>query len=65
MSFLHSIDHTVGQKVVGENQTVSAKFNEQAQQIVAKTKEVDQNRGVSSTFKDYYSKAVGTPIGQR
>jgi hypothetical protein len=65
LSFFNSIDHTVGSKVVGENQTVSGKLGETAQTVVAKTKEVDQNRGVSAKFGDYYSKVMGTPLGQK
>jgi hypothetical protein len=65
LNFFNSMDQSVGQRVVGENKTVSGKLNEQAQIIAAKTKEVDQNRGVSAKFHDYYSKAVGTPIGQK
>lgn len=65
INFFNSIDHNVGKRVVGENQTVSGKIGEQASQVIAKTKEVDQNRGVSSTFKDYYTKLIGTPVGQK
>lgn len=65
LNFFNGIDHTVGSKVVGENQTVSGKLNEHAHTVLAKTKEVDQNRGVSARFNDYYSKAIGTGVGQR
>jgi hypothetical protein len=40
-------------------------LNEHANTVIAKTKEVDQNRGVSARFNDYYSKAIGTGVGQR
>jgi hypothetical protein len=65
LNFFNSIDHTVGEKVIGENQTVSGKVGEQTNMIVNKTKEVDQKQGVSATLSQYYSKLVGTPIGQR
>lgn len=65
MNFFNSLDHTVGAKVVGEDKTVSGKVNESAAAVIAKTREVDQNRGVSAKFNDYYSKAMGTSMGQK
>lgn len=65
LNFFNGLDHTVGSKVVGENQTVSGKLTETAQSAYAKTKEVDQNRGVSARVHEYYSKAIGTGVGQK
>jgi len=65
LNFFNSLDHTVGHRVIGENQTVSGKVNEQASFVYNKTKEVDQNRGVTARMHDYYSKAIGTPVGQK
>lgn len=65
LNFFNSLDHTVGSKVVGEDKTVSGKVNESAAAVMAKTREVDQNRGVSAKFNDYYSKAMGTSVGQK
>ena len=44
---------------------MSGKVNESAAAVMAKTREVDQNRGVSAKFNDYYSKAMGTSVGQK
>jgi hypothetical protein len=65
LNFFNSLDQKAGAKLVGEDKTVSGKAIEQAQAVIAKTKEVDQNRGVSSRFGDYYNRALGTPVGQR
>lgn len=65
LNFFNSLDHTIGSKVVGEDKTVSGAVNEQAATVIAKTREVDQNRGVSAKFNDYYSKAMGTSVGQK
>ncbi|KAL7419237.1 hypothetical protein Q5752_006074 [Cryptotrichosporon argae] len=65
LGFVSTIDQKVGEKVVGENQTVSGKAAEHAATLVAKTREVDQSRGVSAKFHEYYSKALGTPVGQK
>ncbi|WWC66453.1 uncharacterized protein I206_100355 [Kwoniella pini CBS 10737] len=65
LSFFNSLDSTVGNKVVGENKTVTGKINETAAAGVAKAREVDQHRGFSAKFHDYYSKVFGTPLGQK
>ncbi|OCF42435.1 hypothetical protein I317_03680 [Kwoniella heveanensis CBS 569] len=65
LSFFNSLDSTVGNKVVGENKTVSGKITESAAAGVAKAREVDQHRGFTAKFHDYYSKVFGTPIGQK
>jgi hypothetical protein len=44
---------------------VSEKINEQASFVVNKTKEVDQNRGVSARLNTYYHKALDTTVGQK
>lgn len=62
---MDSLDKSVGGTVIGENKTVSGKLNEGAQTVIAKTKEVDNNRGVTNKVNDYYSKVMGTPIGQK
>lgn len=65
LSFFNNLDSTIGNKVVGENKTVSGKIQEHAAAAVAKTREVDQSRGISSRFHEYYSKVIGTPVGQK
>lgn len=65
LNFLNSMDAKAGQRFVGEDKTVSGKFNESAAAMLAKTREVDQNRGVTKTFTDYYHNFIGTPVGQR
>ncbi|WVQ97184.1 hypothetical protein IAU59_004294 [Kwoniella sp. CBS 9459] len=65
LNFFNSLDATVGNKVVGENKTVSGKITESAAAGVAKAREVDQHRGFTAKFHDYYSKVFGTPIGQK
>ncbi|TYJ53735.1 hypothetical protein B9479_005643 [Cryptococcus floricola] len=65
LNFFNSLDHTVGQKVVGENQTFSGRIQQHAATAVAKGREVDQSKGISARFSEYYSKVFGTPIGQK
>ncbi|CDZ97518.1 RNA recognition motif domain [Phaffia rhodozyma] len=69
LSFIKDLDSKAGAKVVGPEQTISAKAHEVIDPIVAqvigRTKEVDQQRGISTKAGDYYSKALSTPIGQK
>ncbi|ORY29374.1 hypothetical protein BCR39DRAFT_532563 [Naematelia encephala] len=65
LSFFTGLDHTVGEKVVGEDKTISGKLQEAGAAVYAKTREVDQKGGVSAKFAEYYNKVVGTPVGQK
>lgn len=65
IDFFHSLDKGVGAKVVGEDKTVSGKLNEQAAAVVAKTREVDQSRGVTAKFSEYYNRVFSTGVGQK
>lgn len=65
LSFFNNLDKSVGNKVVGEDKTVSGKFNEGAAAVLAKTREVDQKGGVSSKFQEYYNRVMGTSVGQK
>lgn len=65
LSFLSQIDHKAGERVVGEGQTLSSRLQDQAHTAYVKTREADQQHGVSNRFYSYYSKALATPIGQR
>ena len=64
LSFLGDIDKKAGERLVGENQTVSARAAETAHEIATKAREADQQHGVSSRFHQYYLKALATPVGQ-
>ncbi|WOO82373.1 Protein vip1 [Vanrija pseudolonga] len=65
LSFINHIDKRAGERLVGENQTVSGNVHAQASQVYSKVREADQQRGVSTKFHEYYTKAIATPVGQR
>lgn len=64
LEYVQNLDHKVGEKVVGPEQTVSGKLNEHLQTAVHKAQEVDQNRGISQKATGFASKAINHPIGQ-
>ncbi|BEI81474.1 hypothetical protein CcaverHIS002_0206340 [Cutaneotrichosporon cavernicola] len=65
LSFLSDVDKKAGERLVGEGQTLSSRIQDQAHSTYVKAREADQQRGVSSTFLSYYTKALATPVGQR
>lgn len=65
LSFLDNIDKKAGERFVGENKTVSSKALEHANTFASRAREADQQRGVSTKFHSYYSKALSTPLGQQ
>lgn len=65
LNFVHGIDKTAGQRLVGENQTISHKLQDDAHRLYSTAREADQQHGVSSRFLSYYTKALQTPIGQK
>ncbi|WVW82199.1 hypothetical protein I302_104205 [Kwoniella bestiolae CBS 10118] len=65
LQFFNSLDQNIGNKVVGENKTVSGKINETAAAGVAKAREVDQHRGFSARLHDYYARIFNNPSVQK
>ncbi|WWC99592.1 hypothetical protein V866_006496 [Kwoniella sp. B9012] len=65
LQFFNSLDQNIGNKVVGENKTVSGKINETAAAGVAKAREVDQHRGFSAKLHDYYARIFNNPSVQK
>jgi len=65
VSYMTSLDTTLGSKVIGENKTISGKVQEIAGQGMQQARSVDEQRGISSKASDYYSKAMSSPIGQK
>lgn len=44
---------------------MSQKLREDAANAYAKAEQVDKDKGVSERFHQYYTKALGTPLGQK
>jgi hypothetical protein len=65
LSYMNSLDSAVGSKVLGPEKTISGKVQETAVQAQQQAKAVDEQRGLSKTATDYYSRAVSSPFGQK
>ncbi|EIM85816.1 uncharacterized protein STEHIDRAFT_121834 [Stereum hirsutum FP-91666 SS1] len=65
LSYINSIDQTVGAKALGPDQTVSGKVLSTLQSTTQQARSMDEQKGYSKTATDYYSKALSSPFGQR
>lgn len=65
LNFLSEVDKKAGERFIGEGQTLSSHLQDQAHSTYVKAKEADEQHGVSSKFRSYYTKALATPVGQR
>ncbi|KAF8513787.1 hypothetical protein JB92DRAFT_3096410 [Gautieria morchelliformis] len=65
MSYISTLDSSLGSRVVGPEKTISGKVQETLTGAQAKAKEVDEQKGISKLATDYYSKALAHPLGQK
>ncbi|TBU25530.1 hypothetical protein BD311DRAFT_764462 [Dichomitus squalens] len=65
LSYIQSLDTTLGSKVLGPEKTLSGKAHETIQTAAQQAKAVDEQRGISRTATDYYAKALSSPFGQK
>lgn len=65
LSYIQGLDSTLGAKVLGPEQTISAKAQETLRGAQQQAKAVDEQRGISKNALDYYSKALSSPFGQK
>jgi len=65
LSYIQSLDSSIGQRTLGPDQTVSKKMQETATSITNQAKAVDEQKGISKAVRDYYEKALASPFGQR
>jgi len=65
LTYFHSIDSTVGQKALGPDQTISRKVQEGVNASLVRAKTIDEQKGISKKAGDYYTQALGSPLGQK
>lgn len=69
LNFIQGLDKTAGEKAIGPEKTLSGKVYETVtpvvQQVSTQAREVDQQRGITKTASDYYTKAMSTPFGSK
>ncbi|KAL0960881.1 hypothetical protein HGRIS_005893 [Hohenbuehelia grisea] len=69
LSYFHSVDTALGARALGPEQTISGKVTSTVgaatQTATQQAKSLDEQRGISKTANDYYTKYLSTPIGQK
>lgn len=65
LSYIQSLDTTLGEKTLGPQKTISGKVQETLAQATEQAKTIDQQKGISTKATDYYSRALSSPWGQK
>ncbi|KAE9402306.1 hypothetical protein BT96DRAFT_991283 [Gymnopus androsaceus JB14] len=64
LDYMSSLDTTIGSKALGPDKTISGKVQETIAAATQQAKTVDEQKGVSKTANEYYTKALGSPWGK-
>ncbi|KAG6372801.1 hypothetical protein JVT61DRAFT_7208 [Boletus reticuloceps] len=64
LSFMSGLDKSVGHKALGPEQTVSGKLHTTLKEAHTRVKTMDEQKGYSKVAREYYAKALASPIGQ-
>lgn len=65
LSYIQSLDTTLGQKALGPDQKISTMMGEKLAQAQEQARTIDQQKGISSKAGDYYTRAFSSPWGQK
>jgi RNA recognition motif-containing protein len=65
LSYITSVDKTVGAKVGGPDQTVSGKVQSALAGASTRARSMDEQRGISKQATSYYKTAFESPFGQK
>ncbi|TFK48622.1 hypothetical protein OE88DRAFT_1810070 [Heliocybe sulcata] len=65
LAYFNSLDQTLGAKTLGENQTITGKVQSAVAAATQQAKTVDEQKGISRSATEYYSKALSSPWGQK
>ncbi|KAI0770581.1 hypothetical protein C8Q74DRAFT_1218872 [Fomes fomentarius] len=65
LSYIQNLDTKLGAKALGPEKTISGKVQETLVNATQQAKAVDEQRGITKTATDYYSRALSSPFGQK
>jgi hypothetical protein len=65
LNYFQSLDSSIGAKALGPEQTLSGKVTSTVQTATQHAKTVDEQKGYSKVAGDYYTRALGSHLGQR
>lgn len=65
LDYFHSLDASIGARTLGHEQTISGKVHSTVAAATDQAKTVDEQKGISKTAHEYYSRAISSPLGQK
>ncbi|ETW82006.1 hypothetical protein HETIRDRAFT_418015 [Heterobasidion irregulare TC 32-1] len=65
LNYFQSVDTSLGAKALGPDQTISGKVTSTLQNATQQARAVDEQKGISKSATDYYTRALSSPLGQR
>ncbi|KAI0629892.1 hypothetical protein C8Q77DRAFT_1139081 [Trametes polyzona] len=65
LSYIQSLDTKLGEKALGPEKTLSGKVQETLASATQQAKAVDEQKGITKTATDYYTRALSSPFGQK
>jgi len=65
LGYFQSLDTSIGAKALGPDQTISGRVASTIQTATQHAKTVDEQKGYTKVAGDYYTRALGSPLGQR
>ncbi|KAH9986580.1 hypothetical protein BJV77DRAFT_1028544, partial [Russula vinacea] len=65
LNYFQSLDSSIGAKALGPDQTISGRVTSTIQTATQHARTVDEQKGYSKVAGDYYTRALGSNLGQR
>ncbi|KIK26665.1 hypothetical protein PISMIDRAFT_675565 [Pisolithus microcarpus 441] len=65
LSYINGLDSSMGQRALGPEQTISGKVQSTFNQARERAMSINEQKGISKTAHEYYSKALASPVGQK
>jgi len=65
LNYFQSLDASIGAKALGPDRTISGKVTSTIHTATQHAKAVDEQKGYIKVAGDYYTRALGSPLGQR
>ncbi|KAI0643073.1 hypothetical protein C8Q79DRAFT_981454 [Trametes meyenii] len=65
LSYIQSLDTKLGERALGPEKTISGKVQETLASATQQAKAVDEQKGITKTASDYYTRALSSPFGQK
>jgi len=65
LHYISSLDSSIGARAIGRDQTISGTIQSTLNSASQQARSVDEQKGISKSANDFYTKALASPLGQR